>query len=84
MNDMKLQDVVVKDILMEMRKYRMGLIQTADQLRFSYLAIIEGINKAVSSNGMVVIILNLINVLMPMISNFRYRGTFNLYQSTIY
>lgn len=27
---------------MEMRQYRMGLIQTADQLRFSYLAIVEG------------------------------------------
>lgn len=25
-----------------MRRYRMGLIQTADQLRFSYLAVIEG------------------------------------------
>ncbi|XP_015925582.1 tyrosine-protein phosphatase non-receptor type 1 [Parasteatoda tepidariorum] len=28
--------------LLEMRHYRMGLIQTPDQLRFSYLAIIEG------------------------------------------
>ena len=37
--------VSVRDLLMEMRKYRMGLIQTADQLRFSYLAIIEGINR---------------------------------------
>lgn len=34
--------VSVKDLLLEMRKYRMGLIQTPDQLRFSYLAIIEG------------------------------------------
>lgn len=25
-----------------MRRFRMGLIQTADQLRFSYLAVIEG------------------------------------------
>lgn len=25
-----------------MRKYRMGLIQTPDQLRFSYMAILEG------------------------------------------
>ncbi|CAH1391980.1 unnamed protein product [Nezara viridula] len=37
--------VNVRDLLMEMRKYRMGLIQTPDQLRFSYLAIIEGINR---------------------------------------
>nr|XP_039250690.1 tyrosine-protein phosphatase non-receptor type 2-like [Styela clava] len=32
----------VKETLLEMRKYRMGLIQTAQQLRFSYLAIAEG------------------------------------------
>lgn len=38
--------VNVRDLLMEMRKYRMGLIQTHDQLRFSYLAIIEGINRS--------------------------------------
>jgi len=37
--------VNVKDILLEMRKFRMGLIQTADQLRFSYLAISEGIKQ---------------------------------------
>ncbi|XP_054164999.1 tyrosine-protein phosphatase non-receptor type 2-like isoform X2 [Oppia nitens] len=30
------------DILLDMRKYRKGLIQTPEQLRFSYLAIIEG------------------------------------------
>lgn len=34
--------VRIRDVLMEMRRYRMGLIQTADQLRFSYLAVIEG------------------------------------------
>lgn len=34
--------VDIKQVLLEMRKYRMGLIQTADQLRFSYLAVIEG------------------------------------------
>ncbi|XP_053573065.1 tyrosine-protein phosphatase non-receptor type 1 [Bombina bombina] len=34
--------VDIKHVLLEMRKYRMGLIQTADQLRFSYLAVIEG------------------------------------------
>lgn len=37
--------VNVKDVLMDMRKYRMGLIQTADQLRFSYLAILEGLQQ---------------------------------------
>lgn len=34
--------VDIKKVLLEMRKFRMGLIQTADQLRFSYLAVIEG------------------------------------------
>ncbi|KAK9499523.1 hypothetical protein O3M35_002546 [Rhynocoris fuscipes] len=37
--------VNVKDLLLEMRRCRMGLIQTPDQLRFSYLAIIEGITS---------------------------------------
>jgi len=32
---------------MEMRRYRMGLVQTFDQLRFSYLAIIEGIRRVI-------------------------------------
>lgn len=36
------EDINVKQILLSMRKYRMGLIQTPDQLRFSYMAIIEG------------------------------------------
>lgn len=49
--DMKLTNIVVKDILIEMRKYRMGLIQTWGQLRFSYLAIIKGIDKAELENG---------------------------------
>lgn len=34
--------VDIKNILLDMRKYRMGLIQTPDQLRFSYMAILEG------------------------------------------
>ncbi|KAK7802760.1 hypothetical protein U0070_005798 [Myodes glareolus] len=36
------EDINVKQVLLNMRKYRMGLIQTPDQLRFSYMAIIEG------------------------------------------
>ena len=35
---------------MDMRKYRMGLIQTPDQLRFSYLAIIEGSARVLSES----------------------------------
>ncbi|KAH8303595.1 hypothetical protein KR018_005621 [Drosophila ironensis] len=35
----------VAQVLCELRSCRMGLIQTADQLDFSYQAIIEGINK---------------------------------------
>ncbi|XP_066481612.1 tyrosine-protein phosphatase non-receptor type 2 isoform X2 [Tiliqua scincoides] len=34
--------VDIKQVLLNMRKYRMGLIQTPDQLRFSYMAVIEG------------------------------------------
>ncbi|KAM6899750.1 tyrosine-protein phosphatase non-receptor type 2 [Xenentodon cancila] len=34
--------VDIKSILLNMRKYRMGLIQTSDQLRFSYMAVLEG------------------------------------------
>lgn len=33
----------VKDVLLELRRFRLGLIQTAPQLYFSYKAIIEGI-----------------------------------------
>uniref|UniRef100_A0A8C5P1P2 Tyrosine-protein phosphatase non-receptor type n=1 Tax=Jaculus jaculus TaxID=51337 RepID=A0A8C5P1P2_JACJA len=32
----------IKQVLLSMRKFRMGLIQTPDQLRFSYMAIMEG------------------------------------------
>ncbi|KAK7114664.1 tyrosine-protein phosphatase non-receptor type 2-like isoform X2 [Littorina saxatilis] len=32
----------MRQILISMRSYRMGLIQTPDQLRFSYLAVIQG------------------------------------------
>ncbi|XP_026321465.1 tyrosine-protein phosphatase non-receptor type 61F isoform X3 [Hyposmocoma kahamanoa] len=35
----------IQQILLEMRKDRMGLIQTPDQLRFSYQAIIEGMKR---------------------------------------
>ena len=41
--------VNVRQVLLDMRKYRMGLIQTYEQLRFSYMAIIEG-GKALLNN----------------------------------
>ncbi|XP_067093404.1 tyrosine-protein phosphatase non-receptor type 2-like [Osmerus mordax] len=34
--------VDIQRVLLDMREHRMGLIQTSDQLRFSYMAIIEG------------------------------------------
>ncbi|XP_061632040.1 tyrosine-protein phosphatase non-receptor type 2a [Phyllopteryx taeniolatus] len=34
--------VDIQKVLLDMRDYRMGLIQTPDQLRFSYMAVIEG------------------------------------------
>lgn len=37
--------VSVQDVLLELRRYRMGLIQTVDQLYFSYQAIIEGMKR---------------------------------------
>lgn len=40
-----IDDVSVKDVLLELRKGRMGLIQTHDQLSFSYEAIVEGIER---------------------------------------
>lgn len=43
--------VDVREVLLEMRKYRMGLIQTPDQLRFSYQAIIEGAKQLRSPNS---------------------------------
>ena len=33
---------MVQDQLQELRKQRLGLIQTPDQLRFSYIAILQG------------------------------------------
>lgn len=36
------ESVIVKEILLELRNYRMGLIQTPDQLKFSYTAIVAG------------------------------------------
>ncbi|KAK6178132.1 hypothetical protein SNE40_012954 [Patella caerulea] len=40
--------VDIRSILIEMRSFRMGLIQTPDQLRFSYLAVIEGGKRILS------------------------------------
>ncbi|XP_076171406.1 tyrosine-protein phosphatase non-receptor type 2-like isoform X1 [Ptiloglossa arizonensis] len=45
-----LNSVNVRDVLTEMRRFRMGLIQTPDQLRFSYAAIIEGAKQLPSNN----------------------------------
>ena len=46
-----LNSVNVMDVLVDMRRYRMGLIQTPDQLRFSYLALIEGAKRLFASNA---------------------------------
>lgn len=37
------ESISVRDLLLELRRYRLGLIQTYGQLFFSYKAIIEGI-----------------------------------------
>ncbi|XP_071875153.1 tyrosine-protein phosphatase non-receptor type 2-like isoform X2 [Bombus fervidus] len=46
-----LNSVNVREVLIEMRRHRMGLIQTPDQLRFSYAAIIEGAKQLPSNNN---------------------------------
>ncbi|XP_052861620.1 tyrosine-protein phosphatase non-receptor type 61F-like [Anopheles cruzii] len=42
--------VSVQNVLLELRQYRMGLIQTPDQLYFSYQAIIEGMKRMNNSS----------------------------------
>lgn len=44
--------VDIKKILLDMRKYRMGLIQTPDQLRFSYMAVLEGAKYIMGDSSM--------------------------------
>lgn len=46
-----LNSVNVKEVLLELRRYRTGLIQTPEQLRFSYQAIIEGAKQLLNSNS---------------------------------
>lgn len=47
----RLDAVDVPSVLLEMRRFRMGLIQTPDQLRFSYLAILEGARALAQPDG---------------------------------
>lgn len=41
----------IQKVLLDMREYRMGLIQTPDQLRFSYMAVIEGARLVAADNA---------------------------------
>lgn len=43
--------VDIQKVLLDMREYRMGLIQTPDQLRFSYMAVIEGAKLILTVNS---------------------------------
>ncbi|KAK3709779.1 hypothetical protein RRG08_028812 [Elysia crispata] len=47
-----LQAINVREALIRMRSCRMGLIQTADQLRFSYLAILQGAHIILAGAGL--------------------------------
>ncbi|GFN92393.1 tyrosine-protein phosphatase non-receptor type 1 [Plakobranchus ocellatus] len=47
-----LQAINVRETLIHMRSYRMGLIQTPDQLRFSYLAILQGAHAILHGTGL--------------------------------
>lgn len=44
-----LDQIDIKAMLLEIRQYRVGLIQTPDQLRFTYLAILEGVRVLMPS-----------------------------------
>ena len=43
----------VVEMLLDMRTYRMGLIQTEDQLRFSVDAIVQGVKQEEKKAGLV-------------------------------
>ncbi|XP_005093236.1 tyrosine-protein phosphatase non-receptor type 2 [Aplysia californica] len=47
-----MDNINVRESLIRMRSFRMGLIQTADQLRFSYLAIIQGAQAILKGSGL--------------------------------
>ncbi|RUS75922.1 hypothetical protein EGW08_016310 [Elysia chlorotica] len=47
-----LQAINVREALIRMRSCRMGLIQTADQLRFSYMAILQGAHAILAGAGL--------------------------------
>lgn len=50
--DGSLKNIDVREDLIDMRHFRMGLIQTADQLRFSYQAIIQGAEAILNGDGL--------------------------------
>lgn len=47
--------VDIQKVLLDMREYRMGLIQTSDQLRFSYMAIREGARGILGDSSLQVV-----------------------------
>lgn len=51
-NNSTLDCVDVRQTLIKMRYFRMGLIQTPDQLKFSYLAIIQGAAAVLKGGGL--------------------------------
>ncbi len=44
--------VDIQKVLLDMREYRMGLIQTPDQLRFSYMAVMEGAKSILGDSAL--------------------------------
>lgn len=46
-----MEGIDLQSLLISMRSYRMGLIQTFDQLKFSYMAIIAGGRQLTASTG---------------------------------
>ena len=46
-----MEGIDLRSLLLSMRSYRMGLIQTFDQLKFSYMAIIAGGKQITANSG---------------------------------
>uniref|UniRef100_A0A3Q0RAY5 Tyrosine-protein phosphatase non-receptor type n=1 Tax=Amphilophus citrinellus TaxID=61819 RepID=A0A3Q0RAY5_AMPCI len=59
MDKRKNPSVDIQKVLLGMREYRMGLIQTPDQLRFSYMAVIEGARLIPMDNSVTQVITRL-------------------------
>lgn len=75
--------VDIKKVLLDMREYRMGLIQTPDQLRFSYMAVIEGSKLILTSNSVAQVAASCLNFVKCLVCANAVGMTFTLLMSSI-